>query len=559
MSTANRVLVVFVAGVLVAGFVALGASNGDSYHYNISWSVAFHEALSMGDPYPRYLPGLWAGHGGMDFYFYAPLPFYVSAIAQFVVPELTPNAAIAVSGAFFWIGSGITAGLFLRRIVGGWSVVAGAFIYMVLPYHLSIDWAIRQAIGEFAAYMFVPLVALGMWRALDERRLNIVLPLGFAGLALCHLPTTLLSLPVFATIWVAWAISTKQEILQSFVRLTLLCLLGVGLSAIYWWPALANLSSVSAEFLKHYHPVDWLMWNGQKWPVSDWQVAVNLTLTFTGIFIGLCWIIGVRALGASGGYLWIWSIAPTIVATILMSNVSVELWKHSPFSSVQFPWRVLVYVDFFVMVAAAFLIDSAWQKRKQDAGLQVPVLVWFTVMLFLIVLFHYPHRMVSTTAYQVAWEERNDPRSVNGALEYLSADGAGKFARDYLNTTIDSQAFEDIPDHLAGLERDGVLHPTADVTAIKSRVWEIKNVPAGVNLLPVLYHEAFQVQAPDGQVFPVQPALDIGVVSVELPQAYDRVEMVLQRHPTELPAALVSLFSLLVLMGMTIRGRVRRN
>ena len=37
-----------------------------------------------------------------------------------------------------------------------------AILYMLMPYHLT-DMYIRNAIGEFLSYIFVPLVFLGLY------------------------------------------------------------------------------------------------------------------------------------------------------------------------------------------------------------------------------------------------------------------------------------------------------------------------------------------------------------------------------------------------------------
>lgn len=60
-------------------FALLGTPQGHSYGFNLSWHVAFEAAQAQGALYPRHLPELGFGVGGLDFFFYGPLPFFLAA------------------------------------------------------------------------------------------------------------------------------------------------------------------------------------------------------------------------------------------------------------------------------------------------------------------------------------------------------------------------------------------------------------------------------------------------------------------------------------------------
>lgn len=52
-----------------------------------------------------------------------------------------------------------------------------AALYMIMPYHLT-DMYIRNAIGEFLSYIFVPLVFLGLYKIFQKEKGEWILCIG---------------------------------------------------------------------------------------------------------------------------------------------------------------------------------------------------------------------------------------------------------------------------------------------------------------------------------------------------------------------------------------------
>lgn len=44
-----------------------------------------------------------------------------------------------------------------------------AILYMLMPYHLN-DMYIRNALGEFLSYIFIPLVFLGLYKVFQKQK-----------------------------------------------------------------------------------------------------------------------------------------------------------------------------------------------------------------------------------------------------------------------------------------------------------------------------------------------------------------------------------------------------
>ena len=150
---------------------------------------------------PKYLAGLWAGLGGQDFFFYGPLPFFVAAaVADPICSGCGPETLVVLAACLFWVTGGATFYLFMHRYLEARFAAIGAIVYSLLPYHLFVDWLVRQALGEFATYTFLPLVAYGLDAIRKREPHGWVLSLGITGTLLCHLPMSLLAGHVFGLV-----------------------------------------------------------------------------------------------------------------------------------------------------------------------------------------------------------------------------------------------------------------------------------------------------------------------------------------------------------------------
>ena len=61
----------------------------------------------------------------------------------------------------YWFASRLTK----SKEVGTFS----AILYMLMPYHLN-DMYIRNALGEFLSYIFIPLVFLGLYKIFQKEK-----------------------------------------------------------------------------------------------------------------------------------------------------------------------------------------------------------------------------------------------------------------------------------------------------------------------------------------------------------------------------------------------------
>lgn len=557
MSLKNKVIWGLVLCLAFVGLAYLGTPEGHSYRFNMSWAQAFHEARMLGDPYPRYLPGLWQGFGGKDFYFYAPLPFYLSSAVQTILPGLDVNAAFAIMGAGLWVASAISGYIFLRVLFPSGAAQIGAGLYAVLPYHLTGDWVIRQAIGEFAAYIFLPLVAFGIVKVMREQRMNVILPLSIALISLSHLLITLLTAVIFLPVVMVWGARHRAECVPVLWRLILLTALGLGVSAVYWGPAILHLQDVSADFLSraYFRPENWLLWDGRDAPNPgvDWGSKFLLYLSLVSVLVG--WLVSRRLEPSEAKEsLLLWSFIPVGFATFLMSGASALIWTHTPLSMVQFPWRLLSIIDFGVAVSVAYIACFALPDMTKWHVVHLPNWAWLAVPLFLTFTGHAAMVPVVTETYRFHRTEDKFLPFSEGALEYLSPMGPRTFLEEKVAQSLTNSAItEEFVEKLKDVEQSDQTMSRDQIEVIGSRLRVISDLPAGRVRLPILYHPEMSAIGNDGQSLKIEPDPEIGLVVVIAEEPHSKVRLELGRQKSEVPMALISAICLCITVGIGLR------
>jgi hypothetical protein len=315
------------------------------------WHTNFSTQLLAGDLYPRWLLDMNGGLGSPVFFFYAPLPYYITALlAPFLHGGTYGLAHLGASLSLALVASGLTAYLWLGETTGRASAAAAAaVVYMLAPYHLGVDVYTRGAFAEAWAFVWMPLVLYFVRRLLTAGdAFPLALPglaLGYAALVATHLPTTLIfSLvpPCYALFGAGAPTQRKRVLLLTVGGMSL----GIGLACIYLLPALATQEFVSLGDLlpELYH---------QRWPrLSNLNRAeldgrITLSVLTTALLIAcaatLAWSGGTddaavgddeRRPGKREHTFW---IVVSLGCLLLMTPASNFVWRLvKPLQSIQF-------------------------------------------------------------------------------------------------------------------------------------------------------------------------------------------------------------------------------
>ncbi len=308
----------------------------DSFWIDVSWSQQFTALLRDGNLYPRWLPWSYGGLGSPAFYYYAPLSFYLTGLFGLIgLP--TYGALLAAFGAA-WLTSGVTMHAWLKGPAR--APVAGALLYMVLPYHV-MDFYGRGALAEFCAFAIVPLVAMGVRHAIEQKR-AAPLACAYAALILTHLPTAVIVSMLLIAPYALWSARSNLRGLWPVARGVAGGLTG---AAVYLIPALTlqSYSSVGALWdVKFLQPVSWSLLHPELW----------VSKSYVFLFAGLALAIAVATAILSGRRWTFWAYWTVAICLIVAGLVPV-FWSLPVIKAVQFPWRALVLAEFGLATVAA--------------------------------------------------------------------------------------------------------------------------------------------------------------------------------------------------------------
>ncbi|HKF95505.1 MAG TPA: hypothetical protein VKB96_13100, partial [Gammaproteobacteria bacterium] len=266
---------------------------------------------------------------------------------------------------------------------------------MVAPYRL-MDMFIRHALAEHCAFIWLPLIAWGTARfASNLSRLGFSVGVIATGaLILTHNVMALIGLPVCIAVALVFASSEDgrpQLTITSVAIAGVVPLVGVGLAAFFWWPAITGRVLTYAEesltggyydFHRHFVQVWQFIDTHWNFGVSGGDTGKELPLQigFLHLLAALGALVMVVARwqgeGRAGRTRVVWSIVGLSVMAIgvfMCCRWSQPVWQWVPLLRyVQFPWRFLGLVVFgSAMCATAFgdrIADIAprFPKRRQQ-------------------------------------------------------------------------------------------------------------------------------------------------------------------------------------------------
>jgi hypothetical protein len=353
--------------ILALPAVLYGAFDAMDLPFHLKWSKHFAEQVWGGDLYPRWLQDMNAGLGSPTFFFYAPVPYYFSSLLHPLFAN-DPQSwhQLGWSVAIALIASGFTAYIWLRSFTDRTAALIGSILYMALPYHLAVNLYWRFALAEYWALVWLPLILYFSRKLIHQFRFNFVgTAISFALLIMTHLPTLVMFAAV-PVVYVFVLVNSAQR-WKSLLRLGLAMLLGIGLAAIYWFPAMTTQEFISMNAIleKGY------------FYGNNFFFSKQASLYHNGNFWIYLEILVVSMLGLAGcafafmrgylptalnreGYFW-FSVAA--ITFLMMLPVSRPVWDVlPPLQRIQFPWRLNTVL--LVSVTALLTLASYTVKRS---------------------------------------------------------------------------------------------------------------------------------------------------------------------------------------------------
>ena len=142
--------------------------------------------------------------------------------------------------------------------------------------------------------------------------------------------------------------------------------MGLGLAAIYLIPALALQGWIPADtfWISYYHVDRWFLLSPQRWPPP-------LNMMWVIAWVAAAYALGVLTVLVRGGVPQGWRSETAfwacvgIVCLLLIAGIPPWFWQIPFVAKVQFPWRLMVVVEFAVITALCLM---PWPVRFRLAS-----------------------------------------------------------------------------------------------------------------------------------------------------------------------------------------------
>lgn len=379
-------LLLFVSFPAVRALIIPGGFTSHDLTHHVVRQISMDKLLSEGQFPPRWSGDLGNGYGYPLFLFNYPLPALIGEIFH----KLGLGFVDSVKAVFFLsiILSTIGMYLFLKSLFkSSLSAFLGAVFYLYAPIHLIVVY-VSGAPGASMGLVFPPFI---FWAIVElwQKNSNKFLLLGsfsLAGLILSHNITAFIFMPVILAFAIVLRLFTSKKESPNFLRnIILMFLIGLGLSAFFWLPAMWEKQFIRYDalmkqvYLNQFPSLKQIIYSPwgyglshPKLPEGGMSYQVGLIhLTVMIILIPLLWLLRKRK---EFLFLGLLSVLSFIISIFFMLEISQPLWDNLPFLSyVQFPVRILIVPVFSASLAAALLIKYLpWKK------------VLFTVLLLLV-------------------------------------------------------------------------------------------------------------------------------------------------------------------------------
>ena len=303
---------------------------------------------------PNVISSFTNGFGYSWNLFYGPLTPYAIVLISFLTGNFINAYKIFTMLCF--ILSGFTMYKFMHSLTKNNNVsILAAILYMTFPYHLT-DLYIRNALGEFTSFVFMPLVFSGLYNLFYTTEKNHDLTIGAAGLLLTHNISTVL-VAFFALLLFVMNITKLKEthVKESFIINVIFILL---ITSFFWLPLLETCFTTKYQVYE-----DGMMSTKENFLNSRLSITQLFVTKDDGSFVFelgphfmLMFAVSLMAFRKMNDNMREFYIF-SVVSAILSVWMSTKLFPWGLFpdevAMVQFAWRYLMISAFFMSVVCA--------------------------------------------------------------------------------------------------------------------------------------------------------------------------------------------------------------
>lgn len=375
----------------------------------------------------RWVPDLGGEYGYPLFNYYAPLPYYVGEIFYLMSGNLIFSVKMMFAVSF--VGAYVFMYFLARKFWGPFGGALSAIFYSFAPYH-AVDFYVRGAMGEIWAMMIFPALLWSFIR-LGEKTCIVNLTVSSlltAFLITSHNLSAMLFLPIIL-VWI-FILTLKVKTRKFFLYSILAILLGVCISAFYLIPMIFEKNLVHVEtttygyfsYTEHFKGFRKLLFDRSwGWGSSIREVPGGerdgLSFQIGWVHL-LAWVIAMYAA------VKFWRLKRWFAVAIIFSSIFIAfsayminprsefIWRLiEPLKFLQFPWRFLMIIIFFISFISGSVILVLKSKKIVIALIALVVALNF--------LYFRPEKFIEVSDQELLSGERWDRQIKRSIFDYL--------------------------------------------------------------------------------------------------------------------------------------------
>lgn len=377
----------------------------------------------------RWVPDLGGLYGYPIFNYYAPLPYYFGEIIYMLTKSLIWSVKIMF--IFSFVGSYIFMFLLARKFWGNLGALISAVFYSFAPYH-AVNFYVRGAMGEMWGLMLFPAIFWAFTKLEEKANIvNFLLATTFiAALLTSHNLSALIFLPL-TLIWIILLFfkrTYKRFLLMSIASF----ILAVAIASFYLLPMIIekNLVHVNTttfgyfSYTEHFKGIKKLfLERSWGWGSSVREVpggekdGLSFQIGWVHLLSWLLAVFSAKILWHRKRWISILIIISSFIAvfSVFMIHPKSEfIWKLvEPLKFLQFPWRFLMLVIFFISFISGSIVLSNIKRIKL-------VTVFLVVVVVILNFFYFrPEKIFQITEKELLTGERWDKQIKRSIFDYL--------------------------------------------------------------------------------------------------------------------------------------------
>lgn len=384
------IIIVVIFGI-IAGFSLLheGLPPTHDGEYHVVRFYEFDKVLRDGNWYPRWAPDLNNGYGIPLFNYVYPLPNYIASFLHISGFNFIDSfkaelfLAILIGTIFFY--------LWAKQFWGNLGGIVSSVFYTFSPYHF-VDIYIRGSVGEVWALGFFPAFLWAYTRFVRSReKLFLILSSIFLALIIFSHNILALMFFVFSLSYIIILIYIEKNKTYLILNTLYIILLGLGLSVIFWFPAIYETKYVIGLqiFDVTSHFPDLYQFLIPSWGSGFSGAGLGSELSFQvgianliAVLVSLVVVLFQIKKKNNRFFDILFFLGWFIFVLFLMLEISKPVWQLVPFMKYfQFPWRLLSVEILF----ASFLSGSIFSLiGKEHVKIRLFIAVFLVFLAFVL-------------------------------------------------------------------------------------------------------------------------------------------------------------------------------